>query len=258
MGNANLLAMVALIALIVAGCRAVAGLDRAWPAWVALPIAALVLARSATVAFAVVAVAVIAGLIVAWVRWRGAIFYRVFGLAIGAGLLAMAAIIAQWTAVTDFLGREADMSGRLEIWGRVVALALESPVVGVGYIGHWMPWVPPFDELGRMGEVTYLHAHNVWLDVFLQLGIVGVLAWGAIQVRSLGNCLGALYRSEPHERALNAAPLLIWVALFVQGLAESRPWIELGMILLLMFAIGRRRRDIAPRAPATEAFPALA
>ncbi|MEE3703936.1 hypothetical protein V2H43_11040, partial [Pasteurella multocida] len=64
MGNANLLAMAALLALIVAGCRAAARIDRLWPLWVALPIVNLLLARSATVSFAVVAVGIIAALIV--------------------------------------------------------------------------------------------------------------------------------------------------------------------------------------------------
>ncbi|WP_425843390.1 O-antigen ligase family protein [Agrococcus sp. TSP3-2-1] len=254
MGNANLLAMVALVALIVAVCRAIARLDRRWPVWVLLPTLVLVLARSATVTFALLAVAIIGGLIAAWVRWRGAVFYRIFAIVIAAGLVALGLIIANWAHVADFLNRDADLTGRFDIWGRVVDLALSSPVVGVGYLGYWQPWVPPFDVLGRVGDVAYLQAHNVWLDVFLQLGIVGVIVWAAMQWRAMVNCLGAMYRSRPEEYAMNAAPLLLWVAFFVQGLAESRPWLEYGMILLLILTIGRRRREIVPRAPKTIAI----
>lgn len=257
MGNANLLAMVALLALIVAGCRAVAGADRLWPVWIALPIVSLLLARSATVSFAVVAVAIIAGLIAAWVRWRGAVFYRIFAIAIAGGMAAIALIVANWDWVADFLGREAGMSARVAIWERVLALIAESPLVGVGYLGYWMPWVEPFDTLGLIDETVYLHAHNVWFDVMLQLGLVGLIIWGAMQAQALTNCLGAMYRSTPRDYALNAAPLLMWVALFVQGLAESRPWIEFGMVLLVIFVIGRRRRQIAPRAPVTVALPTV-
>ena len=257
MGNANLLAMVALLALIVAGCRAAARIDRLWPLWIALPAVNLMLARSATVSFAVVAVAIIAWLIVAWVRWRGAAFYRVFAIAIAAGMVVIALIVANWDAVAEFLGREAGMEARVAIWDRVAALIVNSPIVGVGYLGYWMPWVEPFDALGRIGETLYLQAHNVWLDVLLQLGLVGLIVWTALQVQALRNCLGAMYRSPARDYALNAAPLLIWVALFVQGLAESRPWIELGMILLVILAIGRKRREIAPRAPATVAMPTV-
>jgi exopolysaccharide production protein ExoQ len=257
MGNANLLAMVALVALIVAGCRAAARMDRLWPLWVALPIVNLLLAKSATVAFAVLAVSIIAGLIVAWVRWRGATFYRIFAIAIAAGAVGIALILANGPVVTEFLGREVGMASRVAIWERVVDLALQSPVLGVGYIGYWMPWVEPFDELGLLGDTVYLHAHNVWLDVFLQLGIVGLIVWTTLQGRALLNCLGTMYRSPRSDYAMNAAPLLIWVALFVQGFSESRPWIEYGMILLIIFAIGRRRRQIAPRAPRTVAMPVL-
>lgn len=254
MGNANLLGFVALIALVVAGCRAAAGLDRLWPLWVALPVLTQALTRSATVLFATAMVGVLTFLVVAWVRWRGATFYRIFGMAIAVGLVCVGLIIGNWTTVTDFLGRDADMTGRFDIWARVIDLGLTSPVVGVGYLGYWMPWVAPFDSLGEMHGMVYLQAHNVWLDVFMQLGIVGVLVWAALQYRAVANSLGALYRAPVGQRALNAIPLLLWVALFVQGLAESRPWIEFGMVLLVIFAIGPLRKQIAPRAPRTEAL----
>lgn len=254
MGNANLLGMVALIALVIAGCRAAARIDRFWPIWIALPIWAHVATRSATVLFATAIVAMLAGLVYCWVRWRGATFYRIFGLVIAVGLVCIGLIVGNWPLVTDFLGRDADMTGRFDIWARVIDLGLTSPVVGVGYLGYWMPWVPPFDTLGEMHGMVYLQAHNVWLDVFMQLGIVGVLVWAALQYRAVANSLGALYRAPVGERALNAIPLLLWVALFVQGLAESRPWIEFGMMLLVIFAIGPLRRRIAPRAPRTEAM----
>lgn len=254
MGNANLLGMVALIALVIAGCRAAARLDRWWPVWVAVPVLAHVVTRSATVLFATAMVAVLTLLVVSWVRWRGATFYRIFGIAIAVGLVCVGLIIGNWPLVTDFLGRDADMTGRFDIWGRVMDLGLTSPVVGVGYLGYWLPWVPPFDALGEMHGMVYLQAHNVWLDVFMQLGIVGVLVWAALQYRAVANSLGALYRAPVGQRALNTIPLLLWVALFVQGLAESRPWIEFGMILLVIFAIGPLRKQIAPRAPRTEAI----
>lgn len=253
MGNANLLGMVALIALVIAGCRAVAGLDRWWPVWIALPIIAHAVTRSATVLFATAMVAVLAVLVVTWVRYRGATFYRVFGLAIAAGLVCIGLVVANWSMVTDFLGRDADMTGRFDIWGRVIDLGLTSPVVGVGYLGYWLPWVEPFDTLGEMHGMVYLQAHNVWLDVFMQLGLVGVLLWAGLQYRAVSNSLGALYRAPAGDHALNAIPLLLWVALFVQGLAESRPWIEFGLMLLVIFAIGPLRKQIAPRAPRTVA-----
>ncbi len=255
MGNANLLGMVALIALVIAGCRAAAGLDRrSWPLWIMLPILAHLVTRSATVLFATAMVAVLTLLVVSWVRWRGATFYRIFGIAIAIGLTCIGLIIGNWAFVTDFLGRDADMTGRFDIWGRVIDLGLTSPVVGVGYLGYWLPWVEPFDTLGEMHGMVYLQAHNVWLDVFMQLGIVGVLLWAAIQYRAVANSLGALYRAPIGERALNSIPLLLWVALFVQGLAESRPWIEFGLMLLVIFAIGPLRKQIAPRAPRTAAI----
>ena len=117
-----------------------------------------------------------------------------------------------------------------------------------------MPSLPPIHQHGQKHGTQNHQAHNDWLDEIMQHGIVGLLLWGGLQYRAARNCLGALYRSPVGERALNAIPLLLWVALFMQGLAESRPWIEFGMMLLVIFVIGPLRKQIAPRAPRTVAI----
>src|SRR5690606_13860515 len=78
------------------------------------------------------------------------------------------------------LGKRSDLTYRLEIWDTVWALASERPAAGWGWVSYWAPWVEPFDGLAVIRGVTYLQAHNAWLDVFLQLGILGLIAFGAL------------------------------------------------------------------------------
>ena len=58
--------------------------------------------------------------------------------------------------------------------------AQERPVQGWGWVSYWVPWVAPFDTLAFNNGVRQLHAHNAWLDVWMQLGILGLLAFAVV------------------------------------------------------------------------------
>jgi O-antigen ligase len=71
-------------------------------------------------------------------------------------------------SVGQFLNRSADLTGRAtDIWPAVLAMAARHPILGAGYGNAW----------GLGGELSQTvqveQAHNGYLDVYLQLGIVG-------------------------------------------------------------------------------------
>jgi O-antigen ligase len=78
------------------------------------------------------------------------------------------------------LGKSDTLTGRLGIWDAVIGLAQQRPVAGWGWISYWAPWVAPFKNLVKKAGVQQLHAHNAWLDVWLQLGILGVVVFAAL------------------------------------------------------------------------------
>ncbi|WP_175414089.1 O-antigen ligase family protein [Agrococcus sp. SGAir0287] len=235
-GNANLLAMLALLALVLAGCLAASRRLRAWPAWVALPLVTLALTRSATVLAALGVVAVVAALVVAWRRLPMRAF-RWTLVAVGAlAVAAVASVLVLRDVLLGLVGRDGDLTGRTDIWAAVVAEWLRSPVVGTGWVGYWPPFAAPYDDLAVHDGVVYLQAHSVVLDVLMQIGVVGLLAWLALQATTLVGAVRWLRDASAGDAGLRAAPLLVLVALLAQGLAESRPLIELGFALLVAFA----------------------
>lgn len=73
-------------------------------------------------------------------------------------------------AVTSLMGRSKNLTGRAtDIWPVVLQAAAEHPLLGVGYGGAW--------GLGTSLSATVgvEQAHNGYLDVYLQLGILGVI-----------------------------------------------------------------------------------
>ncbi|WP_394551225.1 O-antigen ligase family protein [Agromyces sp. MMS24-JH15] len=254
-GNRNLLAMIALLGAIVFACLLAAGTVRRGSgiAWLVVAGATLALTRSATVILDAVLVAIVVGFAL-WARRVGPLRRRpVYWAAAGLGVASVLAVSLGWRLLLDAFGKSEDLTGRLDIWESVTALALERPIAGWGWVGYWNPWVEPFDDLAVRKGVTYLQAHDAWLDVWMQLGIIGLLAFAAI-------ALGALWRSWflAVDRPMDAAgawrpfsaasliPLLILVSLLGQSFAESRLLLEGNLVLLIVIAWATKSRQWLP------------
>jgi len=235
-GNANLLAMAALLALIAEVARWVTGRGSRVGAvvWGVIAVGVLALTRSSTVIVATFAVAVV--VLFAWFARRGSGPRRV---ATAIGLLTFTVLAAVGAFVfrgplLQLLGRSEDLTNRLDIWAIVTNLAAERPVVGWGWISYWAPWVEPFNDLVVINGVTYTQAHNAWLDVYLQLGIIGLAIVGLFVLTTIVRTW-AYALDGPHASAL--LPTALLVAILVQGLAESRLLIEIGWALLVIVSV---------------------
>lgn len=235
-GNANILAMAALLSLIAEVARRVAGRGT-FPGFVVglvLAVGTLALTRSSTVFIAAAAVAVVS--VAAWFARRGSGLRRVTTavglLAVSAGAVVAAVVFRG--PLLELLGKSADLTNRLDIWAIVADLAGERPMAGWGWVSYWAPWVEPFDDLVVINGVTYLQAHNAWLDVYLQLGILGLVIIGLFALTTLVRAwVHAL--DGPRDSAL--LPIALLVAVLVQGLAESRLLIEIGWAILVIVSI---------------------
>jgi exopolysaccharide production protein ExoQ len=82
--------------------------------------------------------------------------------------------------------------------------------------------------------VTYPQAHNAWLDVYLQLGIIGLIIVGLFVLTTIVRTW-SFALDGPRESAL--LPTALLVAILVQGLAESRLLIEIGWALLVIVSV---------------------
>lgn len=248
----NLLAMVALLGLIVFGTMlADASIRRTQGiGWLIASGLVFVLTRSATVILVATIVLVALGFAV-WARRAGPERRRgVYWAAAGALAASVTLLFVFWNALLELFGKSEDLTGRFDIWNAVTELAVQRPVAGWGWVGYWVPWVEPFDGLAVRKGVEYLQAHNAWLDVWLQLGIIGIIAFASIVIGSLWRSwflavdrpMDASGHPLPHSAAA-LLPLLVLVALIGQSLAESRILVEGGWVLLIAIAWSTKRRQ---------------
>ncbi|NHI17458.1 O-antigen ligase family protein [Microbacterium excoecariae] len=250
-GNANLIGMLALLALIVFGARLrLAILDRASAEtlvfhglWIALALWMLARAGSAT---ALAAGAVAAGvLLVALVMRRQRTARGRTRVYAAFTALAVALAAAAWALrgpVLDALGRDGGLTGRDAIWSAVWERAATHPVVGNGFSSPWVPWHPAFAGWIVDHDITVFQAHNMWLDAFLQLGALGVVLVASVYGSALWRAWFFAVdrpRWDAHaERAyspLTLVPILVVWALLTQGLTESNPVMLWGWLVVVMF-----------------------
>ncbi len=246
-GNSSLLAMASLLGLIVFAVQLATRSVRPVVGWIWLiaALAFIAITQSATILLALAAVVIVAAAVVlartaSTPRGRS-IRYAI--IAIVVLILAVVALVKR-TALLHALGKSSDFTGRSEIWAKVIALAHEHPAFGWGWISYWVPWVAPFNHLIVKGGVQVLHAHDAWLDVWLQLGIVGLVVFTALALSTLvRSWLFAVDRvvvdpSTPGNYSwLTVLPLLMFVAQLVQSVAESRMLVEGGWMLLVIWAV---------------------
>jgi exopolysaccharide production protein ExoQ len=253
-GNSNLLGFLGLLGLIVFAIQLASRTIRVVSGilWLLVAAACVALTRSGTVTIAIVIVAVVA-IVLLLVRHarteRGRLLVYVVSIAVI--VIGGVSAIVFHTKVAELLGKTGTFTGRTTIWKAVIGLAQERPVVGWGWVSYWPPHVAPFNTSAfRIGGVQYLQAHEAWLDVWLQIGIVGLVVYGAFVLSTLVRVWilavergGYQASGRGPYSAVTLLPVLILVALLAQSLAESRLLIEYGMLLLCLFAI-RSKRDL--------------
>jgi O-antigen ligase len=110
--------------------------------------------------------------------------------------------------VSSALGRGEGLSGRTEIWAAGIA-AVGSPVIGTGFESFW---ISPNAEkvrhrllvLGWWEPEGLNEAHNGYLEVYLNLGWIGVFLIILILINSY-RCAGNAFRRDPEFGGLMLA-----------------------------------------------------
>ncbi|MFM9878095.1 MAG: O-antigen ligase family protein [Rhodoglobus sp.] len=257
-GNSNTLGFLSLLAVIIFSIQLV---DRTVNrgraiAWIVVAFVVLAFTRSATVTVALVVVIAAGGALLV-VRRASSPRARalVYG-GLGAGVIAVGTL--GWVLrdpILGLLGKSSDLTGRLGIWQAVIELGQQRPVAGWGWVSFWVPWAAPFDELAFRNGVRQLQAHNAWIDIWFQVGIIGLIVFGALVVSAgIRSWFFAVDRRQtvPGEpapySAITLLPVLVLTALLVQSVAESRLLDEYGLALLVIIAVKTTIPDASAKA----------
>ena len=117
--------------------------------------------------------------------------------------------------VAEAVGRNPTLTGRTDIW-KVLLNMHTNPLVGTGYQSFWLgprlQWVWNQPGIGRINET-----HNGYLDIYLNLGLIGLFL--------LAGFLVAIYRTicrrlEPLS-SRGALSLVVWTVLVFYNVTKA-------------------------------------
>lgn len=183
--------------------------------------------------------AVGAGLLVV-VMWR----WPRLGWVMLIGLLASAAGIAllgpaTWLDQLSSSSAVGGMNERMEIWSRALYALQDFAFtgVGIGAFNQVIPLLYPYFLISPAVDIP--HAHNLVLQIGVDLGIPGLIAWLALLLTVVTLLTGVLrHRSHNITAALGAGVLGGLVAMLMHGLLDAPLWgTKLAFIPWLLFAL---------------------
>jgi exopolysaccharide production protein ExoQ len=145
-------------------------------------------------------------------------------------------IFVKRTFFFGLFNRAPDFTDRTLIWSKVSELASQR-FFGWGWVNYWPVWEYPYKGLISLAGIPIAHAHNAYIDTWLQLGIPGALLLIFMSISILLGCWRLIERAEKKDSLLPILWCLLGTALTLQGLTESRLILEgnwyLFVVLLL-------------------------
>jgi O-antigen ligase len=196
-------------------------------------------------------------------HWRKGLLILLIGAVIGAGLAARSERMARYLISTIIEpDRNPGVGMRLNAWRDAVQLFRSRPVTGTG--------------LGTYDEVTYQlegttadpyfrqqgwHAHNVYLHLLAETGILGLLAWCYFWYAIIARLLGAWKGADARDRLAVAGALWSVLAFLVLSISEVligarvhanlRMNLTIGLVVVLgLYLASRAVRPTPPPEPA--------
>lgn len=203
------------------------------------------------------------GLLLASLRWR----WGWLGIVLAGGIMGWLLLAGNTPQFMDTLTTDDTFSGfdmRVDIWQRGLYMLQFFPLTGGG-MGTFMPIMRQFYPLLLVDSSSIPHVHQIFLQVALDLGIPGLLAWLLVLLIIIVNALRITQRGRALDdrwlQGLGAGLLAAQVALVVQGQLDAVLW---GMVrtaplvwllwgstmgIALSSLVAERRAPLPPVAP---------
>lgn len=174
-------------------------------------------------------------------------------------ILSLCGLLVLQIIAVSFLGRslapgvfaaahkDASLTGRIPLWQELIRMGGRAPVFGSGFASFWL-------STGRLAELwdrvnwTPTTAHNGYIEIFMDLGLVGL----AILLALLLQTYRDIIRDYAANPALNGLKIVLFAMVFFHNFSESsygKPSALLWMFFLLTSIIVRPRPETGLEPP---------
>ncbi len=192
------------------------------------------LSRSPIVAAVLVVIAI--AVLALWLVRRAPAARR---SAIQVGLVVAGLVVAviAWFArgpIIEVFSANTELEHRLDLWRRLFVLINRDFLLGTGFVGYWRDDLGPFRFLGAPGERHTTSALSAYLDVWFQVGLIGLFIFGGLVLLTF--IRSWLLAGRRRSIVFAWAPLIV-LALGITALAESSMLVEWGWLLFVICTV---------------------
>jgi len=116
-------------------------------------------------------------------------------IAVLAGGAVGVIILGGWQVLLELLGKDATLTGRTKIWTALIRQTEGREGAGFGYGAVWDNPDPggPAMHIAREADFLPAHAHSGWLELFITLGLPGVVIFGLCLTQAWAGAAWAVY-----------------------------------------------------------------
>jgi exopolysaccharide production protein ExoQ len=131
------------------------------------------------------------------------------------GTSAFALFFQSSGSLVQSLGRDPSLSGRRDyIWAGVLSVAV-NPLFGAGYESFWLG--PRLDEVQKVTGMETSEAHNGYIEMYINLGWIGVILLGVLIVSGYRN----VSRARHHDADAASLRTALFLGTVIAGFTEA-------------------------------------
>ncbi len=137
-------------------------------------------------------------------------------LLFGSVMVTVAATVAAWIyfpLIAEIVDRDSTLTGRTAIWQQVWVAVLKHPILGYGFAAFWQGVKGESYNVILALRFVVFHAHNGFLEIWLELGAAGLLLFVLSYLRAWSK-LWSILCSEEIGDAFWMVFVLILVAVY--------------------------------------------
>ena len=173
--------------------------------------------KSGLIVFVFMLIVVLLSRLFRWKGRRSVLMLDIGGLA----LLCLGAVLSvTWQTIVINLGKDPTLSARTYIWTGAIEKIMQQPLLGYGRAAFWVPDSIPAWEIGARAAKGFVpsHAHNGFIDIALELGLVGL---GLFILGFIPTYLLALGRAYQARRPEDLWPFAFLTLLVISNMTET-------------------------------------
>lgn len=157
-------------------------------------------------------------------------------------------LVSNAATVLGMLGKDTTLTGRTDMWPYIVDMIGKQPWLGYGYDGFWQGWDSPSVYVWRAAGWTAAHSHNGFLDLWLNLGLLGVIVFLLGFLVNLLKSLAYLRFSKSSE---GLWPLMYLTHMLLGNVSESSLMLRNDIIWVLYVAVALSVTSLPKKTTAT-------